>query len=142
MELKSVVIGSAIAGLVAGILNLIVSSILGVAGLAGITEPIPMEDTSVGVFVVATMVTIILIGIIYGVIYTKLAPVIPGEARTKGVYYGLLIWIMMDIVAAMLMVSHVGAIYMAFGFVIGGLLVWPAYGFVLVMMLERIEGTE
>lgn len=139
MEMKRGVLGGAIAGFVAAIVNLIVAFILGVAGFIGITEPIPTEELFSGVSTVTMMGAIFLIGILYGVLYTCLSPVIPGEELIKGVYYGLMLWVMVDLVAATIMITGYGAIYMAVDFIVAGGIVWPIYGLVLVKMLERIE---
>ena len=141
MGLKGGVLGGAIGGIVAGIVDMVVGYSFTLMGLIGITEPILMEEfpLPVSIIIVGSIVISIISGIIFGAIYSRLYPSIPGKALTKGVYYGLLIWIIKDIVAAMYMVVPYGAHYMAFDFVAIGLPMWLVCGAVLAAIYERIK---
>jgi len=140
MEVKAGVVGRAIAGTVGGAICTIIGFSLALAGLVGIAEPIPMEDLPPMSVVVTSFILMELIaGTILGLFYTKLYMSIPGERVLKGVYYGLLIWFIKDLLSGMYMIGGFMATYMALTFILLGFPLWLIYGAVLGFTYEKIK---
>lgn len=142
MRFKVGFLAGAIAGIVSAFVNLLVGAALLSIGIIGITEsfttveefPFPASYILVGLIGIG-----IVTGIICGAIYSKLYESIPGKALSKGVCYGVIIWIIKDIGAAMYMILPWGAYYLASAFIACGLPLWLVYGAVLGTIYEKIK---
>ena len=86
----------AAAGFVAGIVGGIVSFVFAYIGVAiGLISPVP--GLSATALLTSVMVTNVIWGIIFGFLYARFYDPIPGRGIMKGLYYGLLIWLVSNI---------------------------------------------
>ncbi|KXA97994.1 hypothetical protein AKJ40_04995 [candidate division MSBL1 archaeon SCGC-AAA259M10] len=110
-------------------------------GVFGITESITTLEgfpVSANFYISSMVIAAIISGIIYGAIYSLFYESIPGEPLRKGVYWGLIVWVIKDISAGMFMVSF-GASFLALTFIITGLPMWIVFGVILGAIYERIS---
>lgn len=153
MELKprllgwilSKILGGIIAGIAAGIVAILVAISLMPVGIIGVTGPFTAVEQfpfDVASLIIGGIGVMIISGIIFGIIYSELYKFIPGEGMSKGISYGLLIWIVEDVMMAMFVVMPFGAYYLASSIVVLGLPLWLVYGVVLEFMHERIKLAE
>ncbi|WP_455276839.1 hypothetical protein [[Eubacterium] cellulosolvens] len=85
--MKSSIGAGAVAGLIGGIVAVIVGFI---SSSIGLYEPPPGPITNT----IATMIILtIIIGAILGMLYSRLYVSIPGKAILKGIYFGLILWL-------------------------------------------------
>ena len=129
--MKSVIAAGAIAGLVAGI----VGSIFAFIGVSsGLIASPPGSTSTAGLMMI---VLAIVWGAIFGMIYQRFHDGIPGKGIMKGLYFGLMIWLVKDIAAA----SFVGLINMATSLAVGliyiGFFMWISYGYVLATLYKK-----
>jgi hypothetical protein len=139
MDVKKGIIGGLAAGVMAGIVAWIVGMLLTLAGLWGITEPIPSElFPSTTYLLMGSIVLGVIFGVVFGIIYAMLYPSILGKDLSKGLCYGFLIWIIKDIAAAAYMFAGWQAGFMALDFLVVGLPMWLVYGAVLATVYEKL----
>ena len=89
------------AGIVAGIVGSIVAIVFGYVGVfIGLLQelPPPMIDVVISRFVLHTAW-----GVIFGALYPKFYDVVPGKATSKGLCYGLLLYLISSVRAATLL---------------------------------------
>jgi len=129
--LKSVIAAGAIAGLVSGI----VGTIFGFIGLSSGLMSSPPGSTSTAVLMM--IVLAIIWGAVFSMFYQRFHDGIPGKGIMKGVYFGLMIWLVKDIAAG----SFIGLIDMAtklaFGLIYLGFFMWISYGYVLSTLYKK-----
>jgi len=133
---KSILTG-AIAGFFAGIMFLIFGNILIRIGF--ITPPIS-ADIWYGLYTLVFLAGIslgVIWGIIFGVVYSILYDSIPGKGVMKGLYFGILIWIIKDIAAG----SYIGLMgsgpNLALSLILVGFFMWIVYGPVLAYLYKK-----
>lgn len=135
--MKSWKIG-AIAGLIAGI----------VAGIAGVTSAIiqfnmgihyfflePPPETQITSIIVREITINTIYGIGLGIIYSRIHDLIPGNSLKKGIYYGLVLWIIFNFRTAV-----IALMYGFYDWAIIFLLMWTLiiYGPVLGIFYEKL----
>jgi len=129
--LKSVIAAGAIAGLVGGIVG-VIFAVIGVS--AGLMPSPPGSTSTAGLMIV---VLAIIWGAIFIMIYQRFYDGIPGKDTMKGVYFGLMLWLVKDIAAA----SFIGLIDMttriAVGLIYTGFFMWISYGYVLSTLYKK-----
>lgn len=132
----------AIAGFIAGIVCLIFYYIGGTIGLFPIGAEniqlaiirfvatrilgIPLTET----LAVITIIVTIIFGIIFGVLYSKLYGSIPGQDIKKGLYFGLIIWLIQGL-AGGIYVAIMGGVRFATELIFLGFFMWIVYGAVI-----------
>jgi hypothetical protein len=136
--MKNAVLAGLIAGLVSGIVSsllvfaslsigLLGANIIGVAGQPEITNS-----------AIYTILLTVIFGTLVALIYAKFYDSIPGEGLKKGLYFGLMIWFVKDIMAAayivlpMMRPAIVGVNLIVIGFYI-----WVIYGLVLGYLYKK-----
>ncbi len=84
---------------------------------------IPVDATLAVIFIIVTIV----FGLIFGAIYSKLYESIPGKDIKKGLYFGLMIWLIKDI-ASGVYIGLMGGGSLAIEFIFVGFFMWIVYG--------------
>jgi hypothetical protein len=131
--MKSGILVGAIAGVAAGIVAVACSYIFAIS--IGIFEPpggSKIWDISlIRLFAVAHFSLDMIWSIIFGAVYAMLYGSIPGKGVVKGLYFGLLIWMIKDIAAGSYTALIALEIDWAFALILIGFFMWIAYGLVL-----------
>jgi hypothetical protein len=135
--MKSFILAGAIAGFAAGIIFFIFGSTFIRFGL--IEPPITPEIwyELYGLVFLAGISLGIVWGIIFSAIYSMLYDSIPNKGALKGLYFGILIWIIKDVAAG----SYLGAIaagtYYAVTLISIGFFMWIVYGPILGYLYKK-----
>ena len=128
--MKSGVIAGSIAGFVGGI----VSDIVGVIAInAGLLE---MESANIAYSAVIGIVLSIMFGAIFGAIYSRFHDQIPGIGVSKGLFFGLMIYLIKDI-AAGAYIGFVGGMHPAAIWLQSGFFIWITYGPLLGVLYKK-----
>lgn len=122
----------AIAGLVAGIVGVIFGIIgrsWGLVAFTPITLPVPPQpDPYIAVIMI---VLTIIFGAIFGTIYSRFYNQIPGKRFSKGVYFGLMIWLIKDVAAGAYVALVMGSPLIASSLIFPGFFMWIVFGLVM-----------
>jgi uncharacterized membrane protein YagU involved in acid resistance len=129
--MKSGPLVGAIGGLAAGIAGNI---FFFVGEMIGLLSP-PKGVDPMTVMITATVVSIIF-GTIFGTIYSKLFDCLPGKAIMKGLYFGLMIWLIKDI-AAGTYVYIMGVPSITVSLIWVGFFMWVAFGLVIGTIYKK-----
>jgi hypothetical protein len=121
--MKNIVFASAIAGLISGLLSVIIIMIGRMIRLFGVLAP--LENALV--FSVGWIILTVVFCIFFGLLYKGIYELIPRKGVMKGLFFGLFLWAIKDIVAGAYLIFS-GTI------VAGGLLEWITAGFNLIVM--------
>jgi hypothetical protein len=120
----------AIGGLAGGIAANIFYPVGTMIGLFPPSQADPMTA------MIIAIVTTIIFGIIFGVIYSKLFDCIPGQGVMKGLYFGLMIWLIKDITAGTY-VYNMGFPIITTILVWVGFFMWVVYGLVIGYLYKK-----
>lgn len=147
ITLKSSYAG-AIAGFIAGIVSIIFYYVGGMIGVYSLGAEnirlaiirfvatrilgIPLDAT----LAVFTIIITIIFGAIFGVIYSKFYNSIPGQDIKKGLYFGLMIWLIKDI-AGGTYVALMGGITFATELIFVGFFMWIVYGPIICKLYTK-----
>jgi hypothetical protein len=129
--MKSGIVAGALAGVVGGIVSVIFGMIGGVLGLFG-APPDPIIN-----FVVLLIVLPIIFGAIFGGVFSKLYDPIPGTGVLKGLYFGLIIWLIKDIFGSVELALLFKEASIAIALLFVGFFGWIAYGSVLGALYKK-----
>ncbi len=102
MEYKKAIKCGGISGLVAGIFATTIGVLLSIVGMMGIANSVSLKESNMIIGSI-TVPIFVLYGIFLGICYSFVRPVVPGEGLKKGLYYGLLIWMIADVSKAAFM---------------------------------------
>ena len=135
--MKSSVLAGAIAGFAAGIAFFILgSSFIRI----GVIEP-PITPgiwyELYGLVFLAGVSLGIIWGIIFSAIYSMLYDSIPSKGVLKGLYFGILIWIIKDVAAGSYLGLIGGGTYYAVTLILIGFFMWIIYGPVLGYLYKK-----
>ena len=132
-------IAGAIAGLVAAIIQSASAFIFYL--MFKLLEPpggFAIWDISMStLFFMAALPLGIIWGIVFSVIYSRISNCIPGKGVMKGVYFGLLIWVIKDIAAGSYTVLIRTDVNWGLGLIIGGFFMWIVYGLILGYLYKK-----
>jgi len=129
--MKSGVVAGAGAGVVGGIVGLVFGVIGSQMGLYRLS-PLPIT------YLVSTaMVLIVIFGAIFGAIYVKFYDAIPGKGVSKGLYFGLMIWLINSIAPGAHLGIHSMEFNIAIRLVFVYFFVWISYGPVLGVLYKK-----
>jgi len=123
------------AGAVAGIIAGIVGIIFGAIGIAiGLFQAgsVPMAN-----LVAAMIVLTIIFGAIWGAIYSKFYDSIPGVGTMKGLYFGLLLWLIKDVMGGLYIAFTNGNINIPVGLIWIGIFTQAVFGSVLGKLYKK-----
>lgn len=120
----------AIGGLAGGIAGTIFYPVGTMIGLLPPSQADPM------MVIIKTIVTTIIFGIIFGVIYSRLFDCVPGQGVMKGLYFGLMIWLIKDITAGTY-VYNMGFPIITTTLVWVGFFMWVVYGLVIGYLYKK-----
>jgi hypothetical protein len=123
------------AGAVAGVVGGIVGVVFGLIGTS-----IKLIDAPPGSImnVTATMIVLtIIFGAIFGWMYSRFCDLVPGKGISKGLYFGLMIWLVKDIAAGAYIALVDMATSIAIGLIYLGFFMWIAYGYVLSALYKK-----
>ena len=129
--MRSGVVVGAVAGVVGGIVGVI---------FAAVGTSIGLLEAPAGpiVEVVAAMIVLtIIFGAIWGAVYSKFHDLVPGMGVSKGLYFGLLIWLIKDIGAGAYLAFVDRIVPIAIGFVFLGFFMLISYGAVLGVLFRK-----
>ena len=87
--------------------------------------------------VVTVIVLTVVFGAIFGAIYSKLCDSIPGEGVMKGLYFGLMIWLIHDISQSAFLAFVDKEITLAISTVFAGFFIWIVYGLVIGKLYKK-----
>ena len=122
---------SVVAGFIAGIISGIVASILHLSGLWELLSVLPYDPTPVSpqTTVLIEITWWILWGLIWGAFYSLFYDYIPSKGIKKGLFYGLILWIMVF--------SRNSFVYASYGYYLSAFL-FALMGFVSVSIAYGI----
>ncbi|MFQ5975074.1 MAG: hypothetical protein ACE5J5_01985 [Candidatus Hydrothermarchaeales archaeon] len=127
-----------ISGVIAGILMLVVGSVLMIAGGAtewySLTFPTTMSSPG-GMY--SMTVSVLVMGIIMGMIYSVINSAIPGEGTRKGVNYGIMVWLLAGLMWPIMMLGF-APVSIVIIEMITGLINYSVAGAVLVVIYEKV----
>jgi len=131
--MKNILVVGPIAGVVLGIVSAISSYIFGpyfrILEAPGGWE---IWDLSlIRLFALAAISLGVIWGTIMGAIYARFYDRVPGKGILKGLYFGLLIWLIKDIMAGSYLALTMLEIPSAIILIINGFFMWSAYGLML-----------
>ena len=122
--MKSGLAAGFIAGIITGLLSTIFLVVGRYMGLYGILQP--PKITELLIFSLGWIIITIITTIAFGFIYEKFYDSIPGKGIMRGLYFGLLIWCIKDVIA--------GTYCIYSGIMISGLIEWVAAGINLIVI--------
>jgi len=96
------------------------------------SPPTSMIESAAILAVLATI-----FGAIFGVIYARFYPLIPDKGLMKGLYFGMMIWLIKDIAAGAYAAITMGAVAVGVSLVAGGVYMWIVYGLVLGALYRK-----
>jgi len=129
--MKSGVVAGAIGGLVGSIVAVLIVVLESLfVGLE--PTPIPVEQIIVTFFAIT-----IIFGAIFGAIYQKLYDPIPGTGILKGVYFGLMVWLIKDVATAPYLAFIDMQTQLAIDYVFIGFFAFIPYGAVLGALYKK-----
>jgi len=124
-----------IAGAVAGVVGGIVAVIFGAIGLSiGLYQagPVPMANIAT-----AMIVLTIIFGAIFGAVYSRFYDSIPGVGILKGLYFGLLIWLIKDIMNGLYIAFTTANVNYTIGSIWIGIFLHPVFGSLLGALYKK-----
>ena len=137
--MKNPLIVGAIAGCAAGMIAAVCSYIFFL--VFRVVEPIggfEIWSPSLSMlFALAQLSLGIIWGIIFSLIYSKLANSIPGKGVMKGVYFGLLIWVIKDVAAGSYTILIRTDVSWGIGLIVIGFFMWIVYGPLLWYLYKK-----
>jgi hypothetical protein len=137
--MKNTILASAIAGCGAGIIGAICSYLFIL--VFRIFEPIggfEIWDFSLSMLYTLAQISLGMIwGIIFGIIYSRFYDSIPGKEVLKGVYFGLLIWVVKDVAAGSYTILIRMDVSWGIGLILIGFFMWIVYGPVLGYLYKK-----
>lgn len=128
--MKNVILAGFIAGLVSGIVSSIIVGVGASVGLygTGIIIPVTYQANAAILMIVLTVI----FGTIVSLIYSRFYDRIPGEGLKKGLFFGLMIWFIKDIMAsAYVTLPMMQPTVIGISLISVGLYMWPIYGLVI-----------
>jgi hypothetical protein len=132
-SLKIGIISGLIAGFIYGIVVVITENILAKIGLPfGLFYYAMLEIAKIEI------IFGIFWGIIFGIIYSKIYNVIPSEGIIKGLMFGLFLYFVTSIRIAIWIIPY-AFYYVAFLYIISGILPWIAFGLMLGFLYESFH---
>ncbi|WP_455369056.1 hypothetical protein [[Eubacterium] cellulosolvens] len=137
--MKSGIFAGAISGVVMGIVGSIVGYFF--TGFR-LIEPIGgfeiWNDPSIQILLVLAEISLGLIwGSIFGAIYAYAYKIIPGKGVIKGLYFGLIIWLIKDIAGGSYTALILMQIQTALLLIIYGFVMWIVYGLLLGYLVKK-----
>ena len=133
-------IAGAISGVIMGIL---VTPIYVISILIGVSEILVSEavwDLSMYMLTISAHVSLGLIwGIIFGLLYSKYYESTPGKGVMKGLYFGLIIWIVKDLAAGSYTAFILQEGQTAKFLIYYGFFMWIIYGLILGMLYKKSD---
>ena len=126
-SMKNVVLAGAIAGVVGGIAGVV---------LGLVCVPIGFWCAMTNTSAAATIVLTIIFAVIFAVLYSKLCDSIPSKGVLKGIYFGLMIWVV-NIAAGAYVALVGGEISTGSSLIIFGFFIWIVYGALLGALYKK-----
>lgn len=137
--MKNPIVVGAIAGVVVGIVAFIFAYIFYM--VFRVLEPLGgfeiWDPSLVMLFALANLSLGIIWGIIFSLIYSRLSNSIPGKGVLKGIYFGLLIWVVKDVAAGSYTVLIRTDVTWGIGLIVGGFFMWIVYGPLLWYLYKK-----
>jgi len=126
-----------ISGIIAGIVMLIIGSAFMM--IPGVTEwytekfPEMMAPTAMSIMTVG----VVLGGIFMGLVYSVINSAIPGEGARKGLYYGIMVWLLAGLTWPIMIMGFAPA-YLWIAELINGLITYSIVGAVLAIIYGKL----
>ncbi|RLG70914.1 MAG: hypothetical protein DRO11_05430 [Methanobacteriota archaeon] len=130
-----------VSGFVAGIVMIIIGAVSGAftgplyAETPQLWKPMePLTNWLVGMWIIT-----IIIGIIFGLVYGRIQHGIPGQGAKKGLYYGLILWLV-GMVPGMMITLHTMAVpnILVAAWTIQNLVAYPLAGITISKIYEKL----
>jgi hypothetical protein len=139
--MKNIVLASAIAGLISGLLSAIIVLLGRLINLFGVLAP--LENAFL--FSVGWIVLTLIFCIFFGLLYKRFYDSIPGKSFMKGLFFGLLIWVIKDIASGAFLIFSgtlvaeglLEWITAGVNLIVMGLYMWGIYGLVLGTLYKK-----
>ncbi|MFQ6137000.1 MAG: hypothetical protein ACE5PM_07455 [Candidatus Hydrothermarchaeales archaeon] len=126
-----------ISGIVAGIVLLVVGFVL--TSVAGTNEwysaNFPQMVSPGGMY--SMTLSILVMGVIMGLVYSVINSAVPGDGTRKGVNYGIMVWLLAGLMWPIMMMGF-APVYMWVVELISGLINYSIAGAVLVIIYEKV----
>ncbi len=98
MKFKKGIYCGGVSFLIAGIFANVLAYFFIFIGIMGVTVPITFKDINI-LIASGTIPLFVVYGMLLGIVYQVVRPVIPGAGLKKGIYYALFAWLLSDVVA-------------------------------------------
>ena len=132
--MKNIFLAGAIAGLVGGI----VSSFLVVVGtMFGLYGSLAGRGSPINAAIVSIILTVIFGVTVWGLMYSRFYDLIPGKGLKKGLIFGLMIWLVKDIVAGGYIGLAMQEMSVAVSLIVVGFYCVVTYGLVLGLLYKK-----
>ncbi len=139
--MRNVILASVIAGLISGLLSVIMVLMGRMTRLFGVLAP--LENAFI--FSVSWIMLTVIICIFFGLLYKAIYDIIPGMGIKKGLYFGLFLWAIKDVVAGAYLILSGSAVpgglieWISAGvnLIVIGLYMWVIYGVVLGILYQK-----
>ena len=136
--MKKAILAGAVAGAVSVIAIIASGYVLGEIGV--FEPPGGMEIWTPSMFMLLSLAHLSLAmiwGVIFGLLFASLYGWIPGKGVVKGLYYGLLIWVIKDVVAGSYLALTLMEVNLAIILISTGFFMWIVYGPVLGYLYKK-----
>jgi len=137
--MKSGIFAGAIAGVIMGICTVIIgfTSVFYI-GIMQPTYDIETWTPTLTIWLALAQISLGLIwGSIFGAIYTFVYDIIPRKGVIKGLYFGLLIWLIKDIAAGSYTALMLMEVKTAINLIYYGFFMWTIYGLILGYIYKK-----
>jgi len=129
-------------GFIAGIVIGIVHAAYGFAlAYIGIIEPPGgwgvWDASLMRLFTLAVLSLGVIWGTIFGAIYAQIIDRVPGTGVLKGLYFGLIVWLIKDVAAGSYIALILMEVNSAISLILVGFLMWMIYGLILGILYKN-----
>ncbi|WP_455369982.1 hypothetical protein [[Eubacterium] cellulosolvens] len=122
-------------GLIAGCVGGIVGLIFGLIGsMIGLYELASIPITNI---LVSFMIFSIIFGGVWGLIYSRFYDSIPRVGITKGLFFGLMLWMLKDLMTGSYIAFSLGNIPIAITIIFGGFFLQAVYGLTIGILYKK-----
>jgi hypothetical protein len=137
--MKNGILAGAIAGVIMGICTVIIGFIsVYYLGIKQPTYDVEAWTPTLTIWLTLAQISLgIIWGSIFGAIYTFVCDLIPNKGIIKGLYYGLLLWLIKDIAAGSYTALMIMNVTVAIDLIYYGFFMWTIYGLILGYLYKK-----
>ncbi len=134
MDWKKGIISGVVAGIVMIVLGFVFMTVTGTSDWYQKTFPMMVSQQAMPFFILS----IFLVGLFMGLVYTVVNPSISGEGWMKGAYYGLYVWLLAGTMWPVMMIGFAG-INIWLVELVAGLIEYAITGAVIALVYSKLK---